>query len=164
MGSSHNAPTLRQVELFLGVANPRDRGWTPPRALPSAVRALRARQWWNLRVAWVPCALPLVYTGLVVAGCWQGTLFIVLTPVPTLAVMVPKLYLSLLVPDVADTAAGLSHAKIILQTHEFFAYAPIRFVATLEACRCRDRALACRVRMASLNHGEGLSRRSRPST
>ena len=51
-------------------------------------------------------------TFLVVGSCWRNTLFITVNLVPTVVVMIPKLLLSTVVPDLADASTDADNARL----------------------------------------------------
>ena len=85
------APRLfvRRGELFLGVDNPRDPEWEPPKArvptrpVPGPVRRYRQTHWAFARISWVNVLPPLFYTALTIRGFFTNELWLYLNPIPT---------------------------------------------------------------------------------
>jgi cellulose synthase (UDP-forming) len=126
------------VELFVGVKNIRDPSWMPPvaripeRPVPKYVRRYRDFHWFFARMAWVGSVIPpLFYTLLVVGGLWSNTLWIYLNPTPALLIMIPRLWLASFVPTLGDS--NVPAEELLSSMPEYFTYAPIRLVGTIEA-------------------------------
>jgi cellulose synthase (UDP-forming) len=126
------------VELFVGVKNIRDPSWQPPpariptRPVPRHVKFYREFHWFFARLSWVGSVIPpLFYTILVIGGLWSNTLWIYLNPTPALVVMIPRLWLTSFVPTLGDITVPAE--QLLSSFPEFFTYAPIRLLGTIEA-------------------------------
>jgi cellulose synthase (UDP-forming) len=129
------------VELFLGATSTKDAEWVPPpartpqRPVPGHVRRYRRAHYAFLRLAWLNVFPPLFYTALVIASLWTNTLWLYLNPLASYVIMVPFLLLASFVPSLGDITVPTE--QIMSSLPEYFTYAPVRLMGTLEAFYCK---------------------------
>jgi cellulose synthase (UDP-forming) len=127
------------VELFLGAGatGAQDPEWTPPparvpqRPVPGRVRRYRKTQYALLRLAWLNVFPPIFYTLLVIGGLWSNRLWLYLNPLGSYAIMIPFLLMASVVPSLGDITVPAE--QMMSSLPEYFTYAPVRLIGTLEA-------------------------------
>jgi len=129
------------VQLFLGAAYTKDPEWVPPpartpeRPVPGRVRRYRQAHYALLRLAWLNVFPPLFYTALVIGSLWSNTLWLYLNPLASYVIMIPFMLLASFVPSLGDITVPTE--QIMSSLPEYFTYAPVRLVSTLEVFYCK---------------------------
>jgi len=124
------------VELFLGVKNVFDENWERPVVerpegfVTARITRFRKWHWFFARLAFINAYPPVFYTILVLNGLIVNKMWIYLNPYPTYAIMIPRLFLASFVPSLGDST--VDPKKLAAGVHEFFCYAPIRFLGNFE--------------------------------
>ena len=131
------------VELCLGVSNPRDPEWAPPAgckptwSLPRHLRAFRDFHWhFVTKFAWLSTIVPPpIYTLVVVFCLWTNELFLYLNPLPTAAILLPRLFLNSFVATTSGPALSLRQYES--GAKEYF----VGCARQLHACPCPVKSL-----------------------
>merc|ERR1712107_576290 len=120
------------VELFLGVKNVFDENWERPVVerpkgfITGRITRFRKWHWFFAKLAFINAYPPCFYTVLVLNGLCINRMWIYLNPYPTYFIMIPRLFLASFVPSLGDST--VDPKKLAAGVHEFFCYAPIRFL------------------------------------
>jgi hypothetical protein len=84
-----------------------------------------------LRLAWLNVFPPIFYTLLVIGGLWSNRLWLYLNPLGSYIIMIPFLLMASVVPSLGDITVPAE--QLMSSLPEYFTYAPVRLMSTLEA-------------------------------